>query len=70
MTQTLRVVQAFDRTLVAEVGADDGAALEKKLVAAAAAMRTAMDGSGRIRGVPCSSVPRVCWRFGKSRSSR
>ena len=39
MTQTLRVVQAFDRTLIAEVAADDGDALEKKLVAAAKAMR-------------------------------
>ena len=39
MTQTLRVVQAFDRTLVAEVAADDGDALENKLVAAAEAMR-------------------------------
>ena len=39
MIQTLRVVQAFDRTLVAEVAADDGDALEGKLVAAAEAMR-------------------------------
>ena len=39
MTHTLRVVQAFDRALVAEVAADDGGALEKKLVAAAEAMR-------------------------------
>ena len=39
MTQTLRVVQAFDRSLVAEVAADDGDALENKLVAAAKTMR-------------------------------
>ena len=39
MIQTLRVVQAFDRTLVAEVAADDGDALESKLVAAAEATR-------------------------------
>jgi len=38
MTQPLRVVQAFDRTLVAEVAADDDVALERKLVAAAAAI--------------------------------
>lgn len=37
--QTLRVVQAFDRVLVAEVPADDDAALEKKLVVAAKTMR-------------------------------
>ena len=39
LTQTLRVVQAFDRTLVAEVAADDSDALEKKLALAVAAMR-------------------------------
>ena len=39
MTQTLRVVQAFDRSLVAEVPADDGDALENKLVTAAKTMR-------------------------------
>ena len=38
-TETLRVVQAFDRSLVAEVATDDGDALENKLVAAARAMR-------------------------------
>jgi acyl-CoA reductase-like NAD-dependent aldehyde dehydrogenase len=38
-THPLRVVQAFDRTLVAEVAADEGDALEEKLAAAAAAMR-------------------------------
>ena len=39
MTPTMRVVQAFDRTLITEVAADDGDALERKLAAAAKAMR-------------------------------
>ena len=39
MTQVLRVVQAFDRTPIAEVAGDDGAALENKLVAAAKILR-------------------------------
>jgi acyl-CoA reductase-like NAD-dependent aldehyde dehydrogenase len=37
--QSIRVVQAFDRTLIAEVAVDDGAALENKLAAAANALR-------------------------------
>ena len=39
MTQTLRVMQAFDRSVIAELATDDGSALEQKLVAAAAALR-------------------------------
>src|SRR5215203_1054769 len=39
MTSTMRVVQAFDRSLITEVAADDGDALERKLEAAAKAMR-------------------------------
>src|SRR5918993_808992 len=35
----MRVVQAFDRTLITEIDADNGDALERKLVAAAKAMR-------------------------------
>ena len=38
-TPTVRVVQAFDRTLITELAADDGDALERKLEAAARAMR-------------------------------
>lgn len=39
MSQTLRVVQAFDRALIAEIPADDARALEGKLVKAAQALR-------------------------------
>lgn len=39
MSQTLQVVQAFDRAVVAEIPADDAQALETKLAAAAGVMR-------------------------------
>ena len=38
-TPKMRVVQAFDRTLITEMAADNGDALERKLVAAAKAAR-------------------------------
>jgi acyl-CoA reductase-like NAD-dependent aldehyde dehydrogenase len=39
MSQTIQVVQAFDRAVVAEIPADDAQALETKLAAAAGVMR-------------------------------
>lgn len=38
MSETIQVVQAFDRTLIQEIPADDGAALDAKLAAAAQAL--------------------------------
>ena len=39
MTQTLNVVQAFDRASIAEIPCDDGAALDAKLALASRVLR-------------------------------